>query len=118
MQLAGKHRGERHEAHSSLGTGHEPRRRRAASLGLPTSLPAFPPGFWASGSQKYLQFGVGRVDQPVAEDGVPVLNVRAAARASTVSAPAPQRPAPRCPMGVPAAPRHPPVAHWKAKVLP
>lgn len=32
-----------------------------------------------SAAVSYLQFGVGCVDQPVAQDGMPVLNVRAAA---------------------------------------
>lgn len=82
---------------------------------LHPSLPACP-GAGSGAGERYLQFGVGSIDQPVAQDGVPVLNVRAAGKSqSHVSPMAP------CPTMAPAlggAPTASLATHWKAKVLP
>lgn len=51
-----------------------------ASAGSASPLPVPPPARPAGAGERYLEFGVGSIDQPVAEDGVPVLNVRAAGK--------------------------------------
>jgi len=87
----------------------------AARGQLPASLPACLPApghgerVWGD---PYLQLGVGSVDQPIAEDGVPVLNVRAAGKKASPTSASPTAPA----WGAPAT--APPATHWKAKVLP
>ena len=110
MQLAGKHQGERCGVTPTAWARwrRQPglcRQRISTCLhpSLPACLPACPGAGVGHGGERYLQFGVGSVDQPVAEDGVPVLNVRATGKSQphvSPTAACPTAPA----WGAPAAP--------------